>query len=107
MAVGSHPSDFVGYSVGIPQNAVGFSGLLDFAGYPVGVPEDTTPTAGYVGLLDFSGLPVGVTDVVPPQPVITNYMRGGGVPIQDPNYWRKKKIWMEDDEFIARQLHDV
>lgn len=42
----------------------------------------------------------------PPQPVTTNVMIGG-VPIQDPNYWRKKRIWNDDEEFIARQLHDV
>lgn len=42
----------------------------------------------------------------PPQPVTTNVMIGG-VPVQDLSYWRKKRIWNDDDEFIARQLHDV
>lgn len=51
---------------------------------------------------------IGGRKIVPPtpQPVNVNVMIGG-VPVQDPNYWLKKKIWNDDDEFIARQLHDV
>lgn len=43
----------------------------------------------------------------PPTPIPSGNFMIGGVPIQDPLYWRKKKIWNDDEEFIARQLHDV
>lgn len=72
----------------------------------VSAPPPVPPIGGYFSHEAFWLGGCGAVTVVPPQPVTTNVMIGG-VPVQDLSYWRKKRIWNDDDEFIARQLHDV
>jgi len=54
---------------------------------------------GWIG-----GKKSGVTPPVPTPPRNTMI---GGVPIQDPYYHLKRKIMLDDEDFIARQLHDA
>jgi hypothetical protein len=44
--------------------------------------------------------------ITPPVPVVSTNVMIGGTPIQDPNYRRKREIWEDEEEFIARQLYD-
>lgn len=41
----------------------------------------------------------------PPVPVSLGFR--GGVPMQDYIFLKKRKIWRDDEDFIARQLHDT
>jgi len=74
MAAGQHPSDFVGYSVGVPN-----------------IPA--AATVGHVGLLDFIGYPVGLLSVTPPTPTVTTI--GTGMALR-----RRKPPILDDEEVL-------
>lgn len=41
----------------------------------------------------------------PPTPINLGFR--GGAPIQDYTFLKKRRIWRDDEDFIARQLHDT
>jgi len=102
MSTGQHPSDFVGYSVGVSEipASVGYDGLLDFVGFPVGVITIITPTVGCKGLLDFSGYPVGMLAVTPIQPVPVVVQQD--ILLWGPSYL----LYEEPDRYYLRQRRE-